>query len=48
MYANQNPEQTQFLPTRLKLMLAVPLVILVCHLLFLAFASAQDPTNMVW
>lgn len=48
MYANQNPEQTHALPSRLKLMLAVPALILVCHLLFLAFASAQDPSAMNW
>ncbi len=48
MYANQNPDQTHHLPTRLKLMLAVPVVILVCHLLLLAVAGSHDPVLLPW
>lgn len=48
MYANQEPGRTSHLPTRLKLMLAVPLAILVCHLLLLAFAGVNDHGLAPW
>jgi hypothetical protein len=48
MYANQDPTQTRNIPTRLKLLLAVPLAILLCQLLFLAFAGASDPMQAPW
>lgn len=44
MYLNQHPEQTRHLPTRLKLVLAVPVAILIIHLLILALAGADNPT----
>jgi hypothetical protein len=48
MYTNQDPTQTRHLPTRLKLMLAIPLAILVVQLLFLAFAGSSDPVQPGW
>lgn len=48
MYANQDRDQTRRLPTRLKLILAVPVAILMCQLLLLIFAGASDPMHMPW
>ncbi len=48
MHANHHPEQTRRLPTRLKLMLAVPVAILVCQLLLLAFAGSSDAIATPW
>lgn len=48
MYVNQSQEQTRHIPTRLKLILAVPVVILICHLLLLIFAGAADVTQLPW
>lgn len=48
MHVNHEPGQTRHLPTRLKLMLAVPVAILVCQLLLLAFAGSSDPIASPW
>ena len=48
MYANQDPTQTRHLPTRLKLMLGVPVAIMLCSLLLLILAGANDPTYLPW
>lgn len=48
MYANQDREQTRHLPTRLKLILAIPVAILVCHLVLLVLAGSSDPTHLAW
>ncbi len=46
MYTNQSQEQTRHLPTRLKLILAVPVAILLCQLLLLIFAGTSDPVQV--
>ncbi len=48
MYVNQDRKQTRHLPTRLKLILAVPVAILVCQLVLLILAGSSDPTHMAW
>lgn len=42
MHINHDPTQTRHVPTRMKLILAIPIVILVCHLLLLIFAGSSD------
>ncbi len=46
MYVNQTQDQTSHLPTRLKLILAVPVAILVCQLMLLILAGVSDPMQI--
>jgi hypothetical protein len=42
MHINHDPQQTRHLSTRMKLILAVPVAILIWHILFLVFMGAHD------
>ena len=48
MHVNHDPAQTRRLPTPLKFILAIPLTIVLLHLLFLAFAGANDPMQAIF